>query len=91
MGKSLSVLALAMRTLDDGQEWARQQNETADDQGPAKYTRSTFIVVPSARRHPPNGHPWAGTLLTYWPSSSQQLDEGDQGVSKRYFRGIIHI
>ncbi|KAK1765014.1 SNF2 family N-terminal domain-containing protein [Phialemonium atrogriseum] len=48
MGKSLSILALAMRTLDDGEEWAQQQNDGAEGKGPLKYSRSTLVVAPSA-------------------------------------------
>ncbi|KAI1422037.1 SNF2 family N-terminal domain-containing protein [Xylaria sp. FL1777] len=47
MGKSLSILALITKTLDDGQEWAQQQNDSAEGKAP-KYSRSTLVVVSSA-------------------------------------------
>ena len=51
MGKTLSILALAMNTIDVGEEWARQQNSDNEGHGSLKkYTRSTLVVVPSARK-----------------------------------------
>lgn len=47
MGKSLSILALAMKTLDDGQEWADELNVGPVGKKPIKHSRSTLIVVSS--------------------------------------------
>jgi SWI/SNF-related matrix-associated actin-dependent regulator of chromatin subfamily A3 len=52
MGKSLSILALITKTLDNGQEWAQQQNNSAEGKKAPKYSRSTLVVVPSARTRP---------------------------------------
>ncbi|RYO92417.1 hypothetical protein DL762_001697 [Monosporascus cannonballus] len=48
MGKSLSILALITKTLNDGQEWAQRQNDSAEDKKAPKYSRSTLVVVSSA-------------------------------------------
>lgn len=48
MGKSLSILALITKTLNDGQEWAQQQNASAEGKKAPKYSRSTLVVVSSA-------------------------------------------
>jgi hypothetical protein len=47
MGKSLSILALAMKTLDDGQEWADELNIGPVGKRSIKHSRSTLIVVSS--------------------------------------------
>ena len=52
MGKSLSILALIAKTLDDGKEWAQQQNDSAKGKAALKHSRSTLVVVPSARKRP---------------------------------------
>ncbi len=52
MGKSLSILALIAKTLDDGNEWAQQQKDNAEDKDALKHSRSTLVVVPSARTRP---------------------------------------
>lgn len=50
MGKSLSILALIMKTLDDGREWVKQQENSATaEEGILKRSRSTLVIVPSAR------------------------------------------
>lgn len=50
MGKSLSILALIMKTLDDGKEWVKQQENSATaEEGILKRSRSTLVIVPSAR------------------------------------------
>lgn len=50
MGKSLSILALIMKTLDDGKEWVKQQEHSAtSEEGILKRSRSTLVIVPSAR------------------------------------------
>ncbi|CAI6100801.1 unnamed protein product [Clonostachys chloroleuca] len=54
MGKSLSILALAMKTLDDGQEWADELNVGPVGKKLIKHSRSTLIVVSS------------GLLITNW-------------------------
>ncbi|VUC29297.1 unnamed protein product [Clonostachys rosea] len=54
MGKSLSILALAMKTLDDGQQWADELNIGPVGKKPIKHSRSTLIVVSS------------GLLITNW-------------------------
>ncbi|RFU78514.1 snf2 family domain-containing [Trichoderma arundinaceum] len=48
MGKSLSILALIMKTLDDGKGWAHQQDDSTTVDGAIKRSRSTLIVVQSA-------------------------------------------
>ncbi|KAM0421486.1 hypothetical protein ACHAPT_010659 [Fusarium lateritium] len=48
MGKSLSILALVMRTLDQGQEWANEQSEEHKDRKSVKFSRSTLVVVSAA-------------------------------------------
>lgn len=50
MGKSLSILALVMKTLEDGQDWANQQKEEHKGKRSVRYSRSTLIVVSSARK-----------------------------------------
>jgi hypothetical protein len=49
MGKSLSILALIMKTLDDGRLWAQQQESSAIDESEIRRSRSTLVIVPSAR------------------------------------------
>lgn len=80
MGKSLSILALAMRTLDDGEEWAQQQNDGAEGKGPLKYSRSTLVVAPSARTPPSFSIPQGTLGLTCQLSPHQQLDGRNQKV-----------
>ncbi|KAJ4267530.1 hypothetical protein NW762_003637 [Fusarium torreyae] len=48
MGKSLSILALVMKTLDNGQEWAKQKNAEHKGRKNLTYSRSTLIVVSAA-------------------------------------------
>jgi SNF2 family DNA or RNA helicase len=50
MGKSLSILALVMKTLDNGQEWANQKNAEHKGRKTTRFTRSTLIVVSAARK-----------------------------------------
>ena len=52
MGKSLSILALIMKTLDDSKLWAQQQNCNAEGKETHQRSRSTLVVVPSARMRP---------------------------------------
>ncbi len=79
MGKSLSILALIAKTLDDGNEWAQQQKDGAEDKEAITHSRATLVVVPSARRRPSFFlSEWTpGTDLT---SSHHQLDERDKTV-----------
>ncbi|KAK4194237.1 putative DNA repair protein RAD5B [Triangularia verruculosa] len=46
MGKSLSILALIAKTLDDSNDWAQQQNDSTEDKEALKHSRSTLVVVP---------------------------------------------
>ncbi|KAL6886290.1 SNF2 family N-terminal domain-containing protein [Trichoderma longibrachiatum] len=48
MGKSLSILALVMRMLDDGRAWAQEQENNPRVEGAIKRSRSTLVIVPSA-------------------------------------------
>ncbi|RSL69376.1 hypothetical protein CEP53_002228 [Fusarium sp. AF-6] len=48
MGKSLSILALVMKTLDQGQEWAKEKNEEHNNKKSINYSRSTLVVVSAA-------------------------------------------
>lgn len=50
MGKSLSILALTMKTLDDGKKWAQSPHDTDNDKARIKYSRSTLIVVSASCR-----------------------------------------
>lgn len=52
MGKTLSILALTMKTLDLGQEWADQKNQGHKGRGPPRYSGSTLIVVASHCKFP---------------------------------------
>lgn len=47
MGKTLSILALTMKTLDDGQQWADLKNQGHTGRGSPRYSGSTLIVVAS--------------------------------------------
>ncbi|EXL98594.1 SNF2 family N-terminal domain-containing protein [Fusarium oxysporum II5] len=48
MGKSLSILALIMKTLDNGQEWAGERNAEHKSRRSLKFSRSTLVVVSAA-------------------------------------------
>jgi hypothetical protein len=48
MGKSLSILALVMKTLDNGQEWADQKNAEHKGRKTTRFSRSTLVVVSAA-------------------------------------------
>lgn len=51
MGKSLCVLALILDTLEKGHEWAQQRHSEAFRSSKVqKCSRSTLIIVPSARK-----------------------------------------
>lgn len=49
MGKSLSILALIMKTLDDARLWAQQQENSPTTEEEVQRSRSTLVIVPSAR------------------------------------------
>ncbi|KAL7942560.1 SNF2 family N-terminal domain-containing protein [Trichoderma barbatum] len=49
MGKSLSILALIMKTLhNDAEEWVQQQEHSPKVEDAIKRSRSTLVIVPSA-------------------------------------------
>ncbi|KAI1009786.1 hypothetical protein LB504_003156 [Fusarium proliferatum] len=48
MGKSLSILALIMKTLENGQEWAEGKNAEHKSRRSLKFSRSTLVVVSAA-------------------------------------------
>ncbi|KAF5570891.1 helicase-like transcription factor [Fusarium phyllophilum] len=48
MGKSLSILALIMKTLDNGKEWAEERNAEHKSRRSLKFSRSTLVVVSAA-------------------------------------------
>ncbi|KAL7924430.1 SNF2 family N-terminal domain-containing protein [Trichoderma austrokoningii] len=48
MGKSLSILALIMKTLEDGKSWAEQQESSTIVEEEIQRSRSTLVIVPSA-------------------------------------------
>ncbi|KAF5633623.1 helicase-like transcription factor [Fusarium sp. NRRL 52700] len=48
MGKSLSILALIMKTLDNGKDWAEEKNEEHKSRKSLKFSRSTLVVVSGA-------------------------------------------
>lgn len=48
MGKSLSILALVMKTLDNGVELAAQKNAEHKGRRALQYSRSTLVVVSAA-------------------------------------------
>ncbi|KAK5653816.1 hypothetical protein OQA88_7974 [Cercophora sp. LCS_1] len=49
MGKTLSTLALMMRTLEAGQQWAEKKQSEEHSSGKVqRHTRSTLVIVPSA-------------------------------------------
>ncbi|KAF5982414.1 helicase-like transcription factor [Fusarium coicis] len=48
MGKSLSILALIMKTLDNGKEWAEERNAEHKNRRSLKFSRSTLVVVSAA-------------------------------------------
>ncbi|KAL7786938.1 SNF2 family N-terminal domain-containing protein [Trichoderma afarasin] len=48
MGKTLSMLTLIMKTIDNGKEWAEQQENVDKVDETIKRSRSTLVIVPSA-------------------------------------------
>ena len=49
MGKSLSILALIIETVEEGREWAEnRRSETHAHAEINEYTHSTLVIVPSA-------------------------------------------
>ena len=80
MGKSLSVLALAMKTLDAGQLRADELNKDLESKSRIKYSRSTLIVVSSSCRStvlPRRSLPYIWLICH---SVDHQLDERDRQV-----------
>lgn len=49
MGKTLSILALIVKTLDIATEWAQKQESSATVEEETQRSRSTLVIVPSAR------------------------------------------
>ncbi|EFX01322.1 DNA repair and recombination protein rad5c [Grosmannia clavigera kw1407] len=47
LGKSLSILALVVKTLEDGKQWASQQNASFENNDVPKHSGATLVVVPS--------------------------------------------
>ncbi|KAK1989120.1 SNF2 family domain-containing protein [Colletotrichum cereale] len=48
MGKSLSILSLIVTTLQNGQQWAQQEERNSDKSRELCYSGSTLVVVSSA-------------------------------------------
>ncbi|KAK1968726.1 SNF2 family domain-containing protein [Colletotrichum sublineola] len=48
MGKSLSILSLIVNTLQDGQQWAQQEEQSNEKSRELCYSGSTLVVVSSA-------------------------------------------
>ncbi|OHE92071.1 SNF2 family domain-containing protein [Colletotrichum orchidophilum] len=48
MGKSLSILSLVVKTLDDGRTWAVGEDESSEKNKDLHYSGSTLVVVSSA-------------------------------------------
>ena len=48
MGKSLSILALIMKTLDNGQQWAEDRNAEHKSRRSLNFSHSTLVVVSAA-------------------------------------------
>ncbi|KAI8213049.1 SNF2 family domain-containing protein [Colletotrichum sp. SAR 10_76] len=48
MGKSLSILSLIVKTLQNGREWAEQENGMDGKPKDISYSGSTLVIVPSA-------------------------------------------
>ncbi|KAK1241241.1 hypothetical protein MKX08_001215 [Trichoderma sp. CBMAI-0020] len=48
MGKTLSILALIVKTLDVATEWAQKQESSATVEEEIQRSRSTLVIVPSA-------------------------------------------
>lgn len=76
MGKTLSILALVIKTIEDGYEWAKENRINEHSHSRVKHhTHSTLIIVPagckSCRNYNLDKH--ALTL----PSAYKQLGEGD--------------
>lgn len=55
LGKSLSILSLTMQTLDTARDWAEGESDEGDQT--LKFSRSTLVVVPSARKFATNTFP----------------------------------
>lgn len=51
MGKSLSILSLVVTTLQNGQQWAQQEEQSKQKNQELCYSGSTLVVVSSAREY----------------------------------------
>jgi hypothetical protein len=49
MGKTLSILALIVKTLNIATEWVQKQDSSATVEEEVQRSRSTLVIVPSAR------------------------------------------
>lgn len=73
LGKTLSTLALAVRTLQEGKDWAQKKQSEEQKSGKTqRYTHSTLVIVPSARELSPLQVAHGIWLTT--GSTDQQLD-----------------
>lgn len=54
MGKSLSILSLIVKTLDDARNWAVEEENNSEKSKDLHYSGSTLVVVSSAREFPGN-------------------------------------
>jgi len=48
MGKSLSILALITKTLDDASRWTHEKSDTPADDTLERRSQATLVIVPSA-------------------------------------------
>ncbi|KAK2606448.1 hypothetical protein QQS21_003141 [Conoideocrella luteorostrata] len=70
MGKSLSVLALIMKTVNAGKDWAEEQGKSLNGRVMLEYSRSTLVVVSSA------------LLITNWMREIEKHLSGGVNVIK---------
>lgn len=54
MGKSLSILSLIVKTLDDARNWAVEEEKNSEKSKDLHYSGSTLVVVSSARKSSSN-------------------------------------
>lgn len=54
MGKSLTTLALIVRTLMDGRKWVEEHEVSQGDISAERPTRATLVVVPRVGKKHPN-------------------------------------
>ncbi|RKL48735.1 hypothetical protein BFJ72_g1632 [Fusarium proliferatum] len=87
MGKSLSILALIMKTLDKGQEWAEGENAEHKSRRCLKFSQSTLIVVSAAllvdewknevKKHLQNGIKVVKYHGEHRPKTVKELEDSD--------------